>query len=316
MNSKNDQPLVSLVIASYNHERYIHACIRSVIDQDYQNIELIIIDDGSTDNSCRRIEELVPACIARFVRFEFRNRPNIGSSATVSEGLAWARGQFFAGIASDDIVLPSRTSTLLRNIVDQPDVAGVFGGCELIDAEGTLIRSLRPREAYLGFDDLLLSKRVLIIAPSQLLRTEAVRAVGGYPPNIFIEDWYMWLKLTHLGYRLKTIPNVLVRYRQHSGNMSKQVVKMHESRRMILGQYPDHPGIDLALARLSLMSAIDFSSTSKQNALSYLIKSVREAPIIILTADFFNALCRVLAPNPLLELLRRVKARLLRGSMP
>jgi alpha-1,3-rhamnosyltransferase len=315
MNSKNDHPLVSLVIASYNHERYISACIRSVIDQDYPNIELIIIDDGSTDNSCRKIEELVPACIARFVRFEFRNRPNIGSSATVDEGLAWARGQFFAGIASDDIVLPSRTSTLLRNIVDQPDVAGVFGGCELIDAEGTFIRSLRPRGAYIKFDDLLLSKKVLIIAPSQLLRTDAVRLVGGYPPNIFIEDWYMWLKLTDLGYRLKIIPDVLVRYRQHSGNMSKQAINMYESRRMILGYFHDHFGIDLALARVSLMAAIDFSSTCKITSIKYLIKSVREAPSIIFTLFFFNALGRVLAPYPIMSLFRRVKTRLLRESI-
>ena len=314
MSATIDQPLVSMMIPSYNHDRYIQACINSVIEQDYLNIELIIIDDGSTDGSRCKIEELVPACTTRFARFEFRSRPNKGLSATIDEGLAWARGQYFAAIASDDILLPAKTSTLLRNIADEPNVAGVFGGCELIDADGAFIRSSRPSAAYLDFDDLLLRRRHLIVATSQLLRTEAVRAVGGYPPNLFIEDWYMWLKLTDHGYRLKIVPVVLVRYRQHASSISKQAVKMYESRRLILGHFRDHRGISLILAKVSLMAAIDFSFTSKRTALSYLLESVRAAPSVILTAYFFSALGRVLAPNPVLKLLRRAKARLLRES--
>ena len=313
MNPATDQALVSMVIPSYNHDRYIQACINSVIEQDYPNIELIIIDDGSTDGSRRKIEELVSACITRFVRFEFRRRPNKGLSATVDEGLDWAHGQFFAAIASDDILLPAKTSTLLLSIADEPNVAGVFGGCELIDADGAFIQSLRPRAVYLEFDDLL-HKKNFIIAPSQLLLTEAVRAVGGYPTNLFIEDWYMWLKLTDHGYRLKLVPDVLVRYRQHAANVSKQVVRMHESRRLILGHFRDHLGVDLALARISLMVAIDFSCTSKRTALSYLAESVRAAPSIIFTVSFFNALGRVLAPNPVLALMRRAKLRLVKDS--
>lgn len=314
MNAATEQPLVSMVIPSYNHDRYIQACIKSVIEQDYPNIELIIIDDGSTDGSRRKIEELVPACTTRFVRFEFRDRPNKGLAATVDEGLAWARGQYFAAFNSDDILLPAKTSTLLRSIADEPNVAGVFGGCEVIDADGAFIQSLQPRAAYLEFDDLLLRRRHLIVTPSQLLRTEAVRAVGGYPPNLFIEDWYMWLKLTDHGYRLKLVPDVLLRYRRHAGNMSKQAVKMYESRKMILGHFRGHLGIDLALARVSLMAAIDFSSTSKGRAFHYLLGSVREAPSILLTVRFLNALGRVLAPNLVLEALRRVRARLFMES--
>ena len=312
MNAVTDQLLVSMVIPSYNHDRYIQACINSVIEQDYPNIELIIIDDGSTDDSRCKIEELVPACTSRFVRFEFRDRLNKGLAATVDEGLAWARGQYFAYFNSDDILLPSKTSMLLRNIVDEPNVAGVFSGCELIDADGAYIRSLHPREVYLEFDDLLLSRKHLIITPSQLLRTEAVRTVGGYPSNLFIEDWYMWLKLTDYGYRLKIIPDVLVSYRQHAGNMSKQAVKMYESRKLILDHFCDYLSIDLVRARVSLMAASDFSSTSKRTALSYLVESVRESPSIILSVNFFNVLCRVLVPSTVMDLLRRTKARLLR----
>ena len=74
----DNQLLVSVVIPCYNHEKFIQDCIQSVIDQTYQNIELIIIDDGSKDSSVEIIEKMLPACEQRFVRFEFRNRPNKG----------------------------------------------------------------------------------------------------------------------------------------------------------------------------------------------------------------------------------------------
>ena len=90
---------------------------------------------------------------------------------------------------------------------------------------------------------------------------------------------------------------------------------MYESRKLILGHFSDHRGISLILAKVSLMAAIDFSFTSKRTALNYLLESVRGAPSVILTAYFFSALGRVLAPTPVLELLRRAKARLLRESM-
>ena len=101
MNQSN-QPLVSVVIPCYNHEQFVQDCIQSVIDQTYQNIELIIIDDGSKDGSVEKIQEMIPACQERFIRFEFRYRPNKGLSATLNEALDWCEGIYFSALASDD----------------------------------------------------------------------------------------------------------------------------------------------------------------------------------------------------------------------
>ena len=100
MNQSN-QPLVSVVIPCYNHESFVQDSIQSVIDQTYQNIELIIIDDGSKDGSVEKIKEMIPACQERFIRFEFRHRPNKGLSATLNEALEWCEGEFFSPLASD-----------------------------------------------------------------------------------------------------------------------------------------------------------------------------------------------------------------------
>ncbi|MGA6331370.1 glycosyltransferase family 2 protein, partial [Acinetobacter baumannii] len=101
----NKQPLVSIVIPCYNHANFVQDCIQSVIAQTYQNIELIIIDDGSKDGSVEKIQEFIGECEKRFVRFEFRNRPNKGLSATLNEALEWCQGEYFSAIASDDMML-------------------------------------------------------------------------------------------------------------------------------------------------------------------------------------------------------------------
>ena len=101
--------MVSVVIPCYNHENFVQDSIQSVIDQTYQNIELIIIDDGSKDGSVEKIQEMIPACQERFIRFEFRHRLNKGLSATLNEALEWCQGIYYSAIASDDMMLPEKT---------------------------------------------------------------------------------------------------------------------------------------------------------------------------------------------------------------
>ena len=102
------QPLVSVVIPCYNHENFVQDCIKSVIDQTYENIELIIIDDGSKDGSVQKIQEMSAACQKRFTRFEFRYRPNKGLSETLNEALEWCEGLYLSPIASDDQMLKQK----------------------------------------------------------------------------------------------------------------------------------------------------------------------------------------------------------------
>ncbi len=83
----NSSALVTAVIPSYNHAKYIKESIQSMLDQDYENMEMIIIDDGSSDNSIEIIESMIPLCKKRFKRFEFRHRENKGVSATLNEGI-------------------------------------------------------------------------------------------------------------------------------------------------------------------------------------------------------------------------------------
>lgn len=309
--SELNQPLVSMMIPSFNHGQYVQACIESIIAQDYANIELIIIDDGSTDDSVQKIESMVPACMARFARFEFRSRPNKGLAATINEALEWSRGKYFAAIASDDILYANKTSSLLSHIDREENVAGVFSGCEFIDQAGSVVGRMSPLPAHHTFDDVITQKHV-IVAPSQLLRLKLVKEVGCYPVGLYIEDWYMWLALTKGGYKLKVVPGILVQYRQHESNISKNALKMFESRKWILDCFNDHPLYEFAMAQIHILAAIDFSCVAKKRAAGYLIRAVAHNWRIMFTRAFMNGFTRLFVPCFLVKTLARVKSERLK----
>lgn len=291
-----DKPLISIVIPSYNHERYIQGCINSVIKQDYENIELIIIDDGSSDKSVEKIREMVSACEKRFVRFCFRTRHNIGLSATLNEATEWCRGSYYSAIASDDVLLPNKTSALLRYLEEDKDLAGVFCGYYVIDSNGKVIDKIQPREEFYSFDDIA-TWRSNILAPTQLLRLENVRRVGGYPDNLYIEDWYMWLALAEKGYRLRVVEALLVGYRQHEGNCSSNAHKMYLGRVRVLDYFSKTTQYNKSMAITCLFAAIDYTSISKIRAIKFVFEGAYYSKRIILSALFANCILRLIIPR-------------------
>lgn len=301
-------PLVSIVIPSYNHVAFVAQCIESVIAQDYPNIELLIIDDGSVDGSLAVIQEYAERCQARFVRFALIARENKGLAATLNEAMAWAEGRYFSAIASDDELLPSKTSFLLTNLNNEPNVAGVFCGCEYIDAHGLKIGEESAAAAYYSFDQIIRHRHSLQ-ASTQLLDMALLKRVGGYPTDLYIEDWYMWLRLSEAGYVLKNLPDILVRYRYHGTNISKNRLKMFEARKQILSYFKAHPLYGISLANMCVWAAIDFSCVSKWQSLGYLAEAVASSWRILFTRYFAKGVLRWLSPCFLIKHAESLKAR-------
>jgi alpha-1,3-rhamnosyltransferase len=245
------QPLVSIVIPCYNHSQFVQETIQSVIDQDYENIELIIIDDGSKDNSVEVIQEMIPACEERFVRFEFRYRPNKGLCATLNEALEWCEGEYFSPLASDDIALPHKTSFLI-NKHQQYDAAVVFGSARKFNIEKEGKDLLLNCEHTLK--DLMFIKN-MPAAPASLMRTDIIRNVGGFLEGIALEDLYMWLKLTSNGEKLYSFPEVVVKYRDHEANTIKRFKFMHEQRMRVLDIFSENSFYKKAKAKSIILGA-------------------------------------------------------------
>lgn len=294
----NKLPLVSVIIPSYNHAEYITDSIQSIIDQDYENIELIIIDDGSRDNSIEVISKMIPICEKRFVRFEFRSRPNKGLCATLNEALEWCEGDYFSPFASDDIALPHKISFLVSKVVNS-DYSAVFGTVKCIgDSEVSL--GLQSDKVEHTFENIIMQKDIPY-APTSLIRTSDIRVIGGYPEDIKIEDWYMWLKLTNLRKQLASFNEVLSLYRKHTHNTANNIDIMHQAREDILNLFSDHIIYDQAYKNNLLVKAqsIAYEKTIEPISLLWQAKSLNKQSLKILV--------KALTPKSAIELKRKIQ---------
>lgn len=288
------QPLVSIVISCYNHEKFVQETIKSVIEQDYQNIELIIIDDGSKDDSVKVIQQMILPCEARFKRFEFRYRPNKGLCATLNEALEWCKGDFFAPTASDDILIECKVRVQVEKLLSMSkEYVGVFGTANKINIEGAFIGELNSNNslAY-SFVDIYLHRHNLP-ACTQMLRTSVVREVGGYSDNFKIEDWYMWLKLTENKNFLISIPVAVSQYRIHSDNTSSNTDLMHKERINIVN---NNWGVDknlknLALAACYLSTSIESKKVS--NKIKCILKALLISPKVLFEKKLYISIYRI-----------------------
>lgn len=215
----NPLPLVSFAIPSYNHEKYIGEMLDSCLAQTYPNIEIVVVDDASPDGS-RQILEDYARRYPGIVRAEF-NETNLGPALTARKAVRLTRGDFIAGIGSDDVSLPHRIAAGMELLLADPTLGAVFSKAEIIDETGRTIQSPIADVFNCAYDDIrwrLLSGNFLC-GPSMLMRGELYRNLSLNPGLGFVEDFNLWLRIldTH---ELLRVDDVWVKYRSHGKNLS------------------------------------------------------------------------------------------------
>lgn len=290
----NHDRLVTVVISSYNHAPYIEQSILSVIAQTYPHVELLVIDDGSTDDSVKRIEAL-----QRIHNFDFRAQKNKGLTRTLNEAIDRAQGEYIAPFGSDDIMMRDRLLLQMEHVIDKPEVGICAGNIELMQSDGTPYPEKRkgPQPAFrrLDFEDVFLEKKPFAPAPTMLIRKEALEKVGGFNPAIRLEDLYIQLKITHAGYYIDALGNVLARYRKHQTNTYKNIRFMTESILRIYEDYADHPAYDQVRCRF--INSMLVKASRKDRALAGELLS--QLPLHAWNRRTFASLLRYpFAPTP------------------
>lgn len=237
MDNTVDLPLVTVIIASYNHGQYIEESIRSVLNQTYKNIELLVIDDGSSDDSVERISAL-----QKEHGFYFKVQKNQGLSSTLNDAISVSKGRFIAPFGSDDVMLAERIALQVAHMATAPDAGICAGNIEKINAQGQVKERQRVRPARrLNFDDMFLATQPGPPAPTLLFRREALEKVGGFDPKIRLEDLYIALKITRAGYFIDVLQPVLAQYRTHDTNTYKNLRFMIDNVLTTYSVFSDHP---------------------------------------------------------------------------
>ena len=229
MTNKNSLPLVTVAVPCYNHEKYVEDTIKSIVNQTYKNIELIVIDDGSKDSSGDIIQKLSDE-----FGFQFTSRENKGLLETLDELLKKATGKYFCVCASDDKFFLDKVEKQVTALESNPSYALCFGKMVGIDESSKVILDkykTKYNESGNIFEKLLLSN--FITTPTVMMVKDILIEVEGYDPSFRIEDYPLWLKISK-EYKILYLDESLVYYRRHEGNMSKNFAFMLEETEKIL----------------------------------------------------------------------------------
>ena len=206
-------PRVSIVLPTYNGSRYLEQSIRSCLDQTFRDLELIIVDDCSTDET--------PQIISRFVAADarvrtVRNERNCRLPGSLNSGFAVSRGRYLTWTSDDNLYRPDAISQMVGALDEDPQAGLVYAPMTYIDATG------KPQgPGYSGGPPDTLAYRNPVGA-CFLYRREVYETIGDYVDGLFlVEDWDYWLRVAER-FRLRTIPNDLYLYRLHEGSLTRQ----------------------------------------------------------------------------------------------
>ncbi|ABD08533.1 Glycosyl transferase, family 2 [Rhodopseudomonas palustris HaA2] len=213
--SPHRPPQVSVILPVRDGQRWLREAVDSVLAQTLSDLELLVIDDGSTDATPAILDE----ARARDPRVVVLRQSREGLVAALNLGLARARAPLIARLDADDIALPERLARQRDYLQAHPDVVLLGGWAEIIDAQGASSgRQMRPSPDGLRET---LTKKSPFIHPTVMFRTDAARRIGGYRAAFEAgEDYDFWLRLADIG-AIAILPEVLIRYREHGGSVTR-----------------------------------------------------------------------------------------------
>lgn len=288
-------PKVSVLVSAYKHERYIEACVRSVLAQTYGNLELIVLDDGSPDGTAAVLQRLHDEAKAAGKPFTFIAKKNSGLSDTLNQALALATGKYICQFGSDDIMLPDKTAKQVAFMEAHPDVAVCGGNALNIDSDGNVLekRQKNPPQREITFEHLFTNTGPGIVASTCMIRKDVLDREGGWNPAIPLEDMYLWFKLTSRGYRMVGFGEILMHYRKHATNSYKNVRYMYESMKKTIADYHAHPLYSRVLLDLQRSS---FLTASKQGDKQLAREILHEIPLRHFNKKVWRGLLHLLKP--------------------
>ena len=299
---------VSVVVPSYNHAQFVEATLRSIMKQTLRPAELVVIDDGSSDDSAVVVERILNYCS---FPCELVVRNNRGLSATLNEGFARTRGDYFAYLGSDDLWLPGFLEARVSLLESRPEAVLAYGHAYLIDEQNAIVDSTADWARYADGDvrEMLL-QTIAPMSPTVLYRREALEQQR-WNEESRLEDYDLYLRLSAEG-SFAFDPRVLSAWRRHGSNISWDQTMMLEEQLKALREAALRFGFsDKQVQELQRATrfnrAEDFLRVGdKSQALSLLTHNLRGAQSARATAKI---LLRLLMPNSFMRGRARVRQR-------
>lgn len=202
-------PTVTVVTPAYNQADFLRDTIESVLSQDYPNIEYVVLDDGSTDET--------PAILAEYGdRFRWESQKNMGQTPTINKGWSMTSGEIITWLNSDDTFYnTAAVREGVEYLLEHPDVGIVFGDSMYTEADGTEIEPTRPVTDF-TYEKMVRTCENFISQPSAFIRRTIVEKVGALDPKYYyFMDWDLWLR-AGLYFGIEHVDKIWSTYRLHA----------------------------------------------------------------------------------------------------
>lgn len=312
-------PKVSVIIPTYNREKYICESVNSALRQTVDDLEVIVVDDGSTDDTSTLLEEF-----GSDSRFKYQHQTNQGRSAARNLGIDAAKGDWIVFLDSDDQLVPNAVETFHKHSAEHPEADVIIGRAEFFDDDGKTIRGPYAenvgkvargfiRKAYLR------ALRDVFFSPgSYMVRTDLIRANGIHFDTAYsaAEDLDFAFRLGAHGSLFDTT-EIVQRYRFHGTNTSKTEVRrtaIEVARKHLAEVVPQFPLEEQkpAIARLYLNIGDNyFLLNDNRNAFSYYVASLKYDASVVRESNVIRQIISSSIPSGLLKYFRYLR----RGEM-
>ncbi len=220
-------PKVSVIIPAYNAMKYLPETVESVLQQTFTDFEVLIINDGSSDNIVQWVAGIVDA------RVKLISQKNQGVSVARNTGIAHAQGEYIAFLDADDFWQASKLEKQVRCLDNNSVIGLVHTWMAFVDSNGKSTGKVMASNAE-GYVWKQLVESNLIACSSVMVRRCCLEAVGGFEPNLhFVEDWDLWIRIS-CHYPFAVIKEPLYYYRQVPNSLSKNLQVLEESCRFVI----------------------------------------------------------------------------------
>jgi glycosyltransferase involved in cell wall biosynthesis len=228
----HERPLISVVIPCYNHARYLPEAIASALSQSYQAVQVLVVDDGSSDET--------PSVAAAFPAVRYVHQSNAGLAAARNRGIRESAGSFLLFLDADDRLYPGALESAVRAAAEHPDCGFVYGQFRFVDDGGKTLDSWDPPpdnpDTYLG----LFGGNHVAMCATVLFPRAVLEQVGGFRAELRAsEDYDLYFRIARL-YSYFRHNGMMAECRRHDGNMSLDAALMLRSTLQVVRAQHDH----------------------------------------------------------------------------
>jgi glycosyltransferase involved in cell wall biosynthesis len=295
-------PGVSVVIPAHNYGRYVGAAVESALSQAGRPVEVIVVDDGSTDDTPQVLQEYGK-------RIRVRRLDGRGVAAARNAGLAAAQGEYILFLDADDLLLPGSLHALAGSLDAHPAVDAVYGSwfyCDPAGGRAFIVRSPVRDGRVLP----ALFRGNIVHTPSaMMLRRRRLVEAGGFDDRLsFTTDWEMWLRLAVRGARFAAVPRPVAIYRVHAASMTRDLDRASRDVWSVLDRYLGDPTVDPALQAVRsgayysmglYLAKLRLEAGDSAGAVTELRTALAHRPQRALSPDLYYSLSRAIRRHEL-----------------